>query len=53
MTKIALFLLAVSLAGAQTTPNTIQASGSNTRNVKPDMAQLNIGVVTQAPTAQP
>jgi len=49
--KIALLLLAASLAGAQTT-NTIQASGSATRNVKPDMAQLSIGVVTQAATAQ-
>jgi uncharacterized protein len=45
----ALFLTA-SVAGAQT-PNSIQASGSATRNVRPDMAQLNIGVVTQAATA--
>ena len=53
MTRIALLLLAVSLATAQTQPNnTIQASGSATRNVKPDMAQLSIGVVTQAATAQ-
>src|SRR3954469_10029865 len=51
MTRIALFLLAVSLAGAQT-GNTIQAAGSATRNVKPDMAQLQFGVVTQATTAQ-
>jgi uncharacterized protein YggE len=46
---LALFL-GVSAAGAQT-PNSIQASGSATRNVQPDMAQLNIGVVTQAATA--
>jgi len=51
MIRIALLLLAASLAGAQTT-NTIQASGSATRNVKPDMAQLTIGVVTDATTAQ-
>jgi uncharacterized protein YggE len=43
-------LLAVSVAGAQT-PNSIQASGSATRSLQPDMAQLNIGVVTQAATA--
>jgi len=50
--RIALLLvLAASLASAQAT-NTIQASGSATRNVKPDMAQLTIGVVTEAPTAQ-
>jgi uncharacterized protein len=54
MTRIALLLLlAASLAGAQTNnTNTIQAAGNATRNVKPDMAQLNIGVVTQATTAQ-
>jgi uncharacterized protein len=46
---LALFLTA-SVAGAQT-PNSIQASGSATRDVRPDMAQLNIGVVTQAATA--
>lgn len=43
------FLLAVS-AAAQT-PNSIQATGTATRNVRPDMAMLNIGVVTQAATA--
>ena len=32
--------------------NSIQASGSATRNVKPDMAQISIGVVTEATTAQ-
>jgi uncharacterized protein YggE len=55
MTRIALLpaclLLAISIAAAQT-PNSVQASGSATRNVNPDMAQLNIGVVTQATTAQ-
>lgn len=55
MTRIALIpaamLLAVSFGLAQT-PNSIQASGSATRYVKPDMAQLSIGVVTQATTAQ-
>ncbi len=52
MTRIVLFLLAVSIAGAQSTTNTIQASGSATRNVKPDMAELQMGVITQATTAQ-
>ena len=47
---IALFLTA-SLAAAQTPNNSIQAAGSATRNVRPDMARLNIGVVTQAATA--
>jgi uncharacterized protein YggE len=51
MIRFALLLLCVSLAGAQTN-NTIQASGSATRNVKPDMAQIGVGVVTQAATAQ-
>jgi uncharacterized protein YggE len=55
MTKTALLpaslLLAISIAAAQT-PNSVQASGSATRNVNPDMAQLNVGVVTQATTAQ-
>src|SRR5437016_552836 len=49
--RLALLLIVFSIAGAQTN-NTIQASGSATRSVKPDMAQLNIGVVTQAATAQ-
>ena len=49
--RIILLLLAASFAIAQTT-NSIQASGSATRNVKPDMAQLSVGVVTQATTAQ-
>ena len=49
--KVALLVLAASLVGAQTT-NTVQGSGSATRKVKPDMAQLSIGVVTQAATAQ-
>jgi hypothetical protein len=50
--RIALLLLfAACLASAQTI-NTIQASGNATRNVKPDMAQLTIGVVTDATTAQ-
>jgi uncharacterized protein len=51
MIRITVLLLLASLAGAQST-NTIQASGSATRNVKPDMAQLTIGVVTEATTAQ-
>ncbi len=37
---------------AQTTTPFIQASGSATINVSPDQAQLNIGVATQASTAQ-
>ncbi len=54
MTKIALLPATVLLAltAAAQTPNTVQASGSATRNVNPDMAQLNVGVVTQATTAQ-
>jgi uncharacterized protein YggE len=51
----AVLLAAAAVAPAQTTPpptNTITASGEATRNVRPDMAQLNIGVVTQAATAQ-
>ena len=44
-------LLAIGLAGAQT-PNTIQASGSAIRSVKPDMAQVNAGVTTLGTTAQ-
>ncbi len=43
--------LAASIAAAQA-PNSVQATGSATRAVNPDMAQLNIGVVTQAATAQ-
>jgi len=52
MRHFVLLLTYAALACAQTTPNAIQASGSATRNVKPDMAQLNIGVTTQATTAQ-
>jgi uncharacterized protein YggE len=37
---------------AAQTPPSIQASGSATINVDPDQASLNIGVVTQAATAQ-
>lgn len=44
----ALFLTASALAQ---TSNSIQAAGSATRNVRPDMARLNIGVVTQGATA--
>jgi uncharacterized protein YggE len=54
MIKFALLpslLLAASIAAAQA-PNSVQATGTATRAVKPDMAQLNIGVVTQAATAQ-
>jgi uncharacterized protein YggE len=55
MIRIALvpasLLVAASLAVAQA-PNSVQATGNATRAVKPDMAQLNIGVVTQAATAQ-
>jgi uncharacterized protein YggE len=54
MRHIVLLLTIAGMAVAQTTPaaNSVQASGSATRQVKPDMAQLNIGVVTQATTAQ-
>src|SRR5581483_10555126 len=51
MKTLALLVLSVFLVSAQTT-NTIQAAGSATRNVTPDMVQLNFGVVTQATTAQ-
>ena len=51
MKALVLFLFSLSLVPAQT-PNSIQASGASTRNVKPDMAQLSFGVVTQATTAQ-
>jgi hypothetical protein len=37
---------------AQTSPSTIQATGSATISVNPDQAQLNVGVVTQGATAQ-
>ena len=51
--SVALFLVVSGLSAvfAQTT-NTIQANGSVTRQVKPDMAQLTVGVITQAATAQ-
>jgi uncharacterized protein YggE len=48
---VLLLTLAVVACAQTTTTNSIQASGSATRNVKPDMAQLSIGVVTQATTA--
>ena len=52
--KTALLLLTVSLAGAQTqpTPGSIEASGSATITAQPDMASINVGVITQAATAQ-
>lgn len=43
--------LLLALSAAAQTPNSIKATGTATRNVRPDMAQLNIGVVTQATTA--
>jgi uncharacterized protein YggE len=49
--SLPLTALLLAISAAAQTPNSIQASGSNTRNVRPDMAQLNIGVVTQATTA--
>jgi uncharacterized protein YggE len=51
MRPFVLLLTLAAVACAQTTTNSIQASGSATRNVKPDMAQLNVGVITQAATA--
>jgi hypothetical protein len=48
--KIALLLLAISIAGAQTS-GSIQATGTANLNVPPDMATLNVGVITQAATA--
>ena len=46
----AVLFLTASLAAQ--TPNSVQATGTATRNIPPDMAQLNVGVVTQAQTAQ-
>ena len=43
--------LACAVLSAQTTPPSIQASGSATINVIPDQAQLSVGVVTQGATA--
>jgi uncharacterized protein YggE len=44
--------LACAVLPAQTTPGSVQASGSATINVNPDQAQLTVGVVTQGATAQ-
>jgi uncharacterized protein len=55
MFKIQLFLLLGALGTAALpaqTPPSIQASGTATINVQPDQASLNVGVVTQAATAQ-
>jgi uncharacterized protein YggE len=51
MRPFVLLLTLAVVACAQTTPNSVQASGNATRNVKPDMAQLQVGVITQATTA--
>jgi uncharacterized protein YggE len=53
MTRLSLLLttLLLTFSAAAQTPNSVQATGSATRNVKPDMAVLHIGVVTQASTA--
>src|ERR1051325_3875619 len=50
--KTALFLLTGVLAVAAQTANSVQASGTATISVTPDMATINVGVVTQAATAQ-
>jgi uncharacterized protein YggE len=56
MRKIFAILIGVLIAGAvlpaQTTPGTVQATGTATINVTPDQAQLSVGVVTQGATAQ-
>jgi uncharacterized protein len=44
--------LGAALLAAQSTPRTVQASGSATVFVDPDQAQLEVGVVTNAATAQ-
>src|SRR5215471_1732624 len=48
------FVLTLGTAGlaAQTTPRTVQATGSATLTANPDQAQLDVGVVTNAATAQ-
>jgi hypothetical protein len=56
MRKIFAILIGVLIAGAvlpaQTTPGSVQATGTATINVTPDQAQLSVGVVTQGATAQ-
>jgi uncharacterized protein YggE len=51
MVKFAVVLFAVGL-NAQQGPPTVRASGEATVTVAPDEARINIGVVTQAPTAE-
>jgi len=46
------FCLAAAALMAQTTPASVQATGSATINVQPDQAQLNVSVTTQGTTAQ-
>lgn len=45
-------LLVCAVLPAQTTPGSVQATGTSTINVTPDQAQLSIGVLTQGATAQ-
>jgi uncharacterized protein YggE len=52
MNKLALLLVAVSMAGGAQTAGSIQATGNATINARPDQATLTVGVVTQASTAQ-
>jgi uncharacterized protein YggE len=47
-----LTLGAVSLSAQSTTTRTVQATGSATVSATPDQAHLDVGVVTNAPTAQ-
>jgi uncharacterized protein YggE len=56
MTRLICAFLSVTLSAAaliaQTTPRTVTATGSATIAVSPDQAQLEVGVVTNAATAQ-
>src|SRR5271170_3425309 len=56
MTRTSRLFLALCLAAtalmAQTTRDSVQATGSATINVQPDQAQLTVSVTTQATTAQ-
>ena len=50
--RLALLMFAATLAAAQTTPSSIQATGTATIYFKPDQATLTVGVTTQGTTAQ-
>jgi uncharacterized protein YggE len=56
MRKVLVILMGAVIAAAflpaQTTPGSVQATGSATINVPPDQAQLSVGVITQGASAQ-